>query len=131
MKTAGVIRALIGLCSVKCVCDVLKRYHSQQLAIRNFTTITAISRQRYVEHDTEPKIRSSHGRDQLTKGHVKALQECGVQPLTQYSTVGATTLQGNIMILLCTSLIISFSLLVLVVIHIDAYHNVISILVEL
>ena len=45
---------------------------------------------------SEAKTRSG----KLTKGHVKALQECGVQPLTQYSTVGATTLQGKIMILL-------------------------------
>ena len=26
---------------------------------------------------------------------MKALQECGVQPLTQYSTVGASTFRGN------------------------------------
>ena len=37
----------------------------------------------------------------LTKGHVNALQECGVQPLTQYSTVGASTFRGNIF--LCRS----------------------------
>ena len=30
------------------------------------------------------------------EGHVKALQECGVQPLTQYSTVGASTFRGKI-----------------------------------
>ena len=45
----------------------------------------------------------------------KALQECGVQPLTQYSTVGATT----------------FNLIsVLVVIHIEAYDRVNQILVN-
>ena len=37
----------------------------------------------------------------VTKGHVKALQECGVQPLTQYSTVGASTFRGRIILLLC------------------------------
>ena len=53
---------------------------------------------RRVENDTDAKIRSSNGWDQLTKGDTteKALQECGVQPLTQYSTVGASTLQGTI-----------------------------------
>ena len=55
-------------------------------------------RLRCVENDFEAKIRWGHERDQLTKGHVKALQECGVQPLTQYSTVGATTFQGTILI---------------------------------
>ena len=30
------------------------------------------------------------------EGHVKAPQECGVQPLTQYSTVGASTFRGKI-----------------------------------
>ncbi|KAK2154909.1 hypothetical protein NP493_2127g00003 [Ridgeia piscesae] len=52
------------------------------------------------ENDTGAKIRNSNGRDQLTKGYVKSLLECGVQPLKQYSMVGATTLQGEIMILL-------------------------------
>ena len=56
-------------------------------------------------NDIGAKTRCGHGRDQLIKGHVKALQECGVQPLTQYSTVGATTFQGKIVILLCRSLI--------------------------
>jgi hypothetical protein len=30
------------------------------------------------------------------EGHVKAPLECGVQPLTQYSTVGASTFRGKI-----------------------------------
>ena len=79
----------------------MKRYRNYELAVGNFTK-TEIR----VEEYTEAKTRSSgHGRDELTKGHAKALQECGVQPLTQYSTVGATTLRGKITILLCRSLI--------------------------
>ena len=74
-----------------------------------------------VDNDIEAKIRSGHGRDHLTEGHVKALQECGVQPLTQYSTVGATTLQGNIMIVLYRSLISDSVFSVLIIIHLEAY----------
>ncbi|KAK2179792.1 hypothetical protein NP493_471g00018, partial [Ridgeia piscesae] len=41
---------------------------------------------------------AAYARDDITtgraEGHVKALQECGVQPLTQYSTVGASTFRG-------------------------------------
>ena len=95
-KPRELFDALIGLYSVKCIYDVTKRYRNH--AVRNFTTTEETERLRCVENDTEAKIRSRHGRDELTKGHVMALQECGVQPLTQYSTVGATTLQGKTLI---------------------------------
>ena len=65
---------------------------SASLTARNVITTAAIKKETCVDNDIEAKIRSGHGRDQLTKGRVKPLQECGVQPLTQYSTVGATTL---------------------------------------
>ena len=62
------------------------------------------------------------------------MKECGVQPLTQYSMVGATTFQCKIMILLCITLrIISdsvFSVLVVKRIHKEAYDMFKQILVD-
>ena len=105
----------------------MKRYRNHELAVGNFTTTAETKRWSCVENYTEAKIRIGHERDQLTQEHVKALQECGVQPLTQYSTVGATTLQGEIMIVLCYiyGILISDSACsVLVVIHMEAYRRV-------
>ena len=86
---------------------------------RNHDTFYNKRSNHYVENDREWKTCSGHGRDQTkTKGHVKALQECGVQPLTQYSTVGASTLQGKIIILLGLEVISDsvFSVLVVILI---------------
>ena len=52
--------------------------------------------------------------------------ECGVQPLTQCCTVGATTFQGKNVIVLYRNLI---SVSVLVTIHLEAYHSINQILV--
>ena len=41
-------------------------------------------------------LMSAHACLQRREGHVKAQQECGEQPLTQYSTVGASTFRGKI-----------------------------------
>ena len=49
---------------------------------------------------TTPSM-SAHTCQSRREGHVKALQECGVQPLTQYSTVDASTFRGKIFSLLC------------------------------
>ena len=44
---------------------------SASLAARNVTTTAAIKKETCVDNDIEAKIRSDHGRDQLTKGRVK------------------------------------------------------------
>ena len=62
----------------------------------------------------------------LTKGHVKALQECGVQPLTQYSTVGASTFRGKIILLLCRSTDIYFLYLVSVFLNVKQINKQIN-----
>ena len=109
----------------------MKRHGSNDLAVKNFTTIATAKGKRRIENDTEEAIpttvhdvRTSRtlatGRHRLRhryrqtgrfattplmsanaclprrEGHAKAPQECGVQPLTQYSTVGASTFRGKI-----------------------------------
>ena len=109
----------------------MKRHGSNDLAVKNFTTIATAKGKRRIENDTEEAIPTTvhdvrtprtlaTGRHRLRhryrqtgrfattplmsanaclprrEGHVKAPQECGVQPLTQYSTVGASTFRGKI-----------------------------------
>ena len=109
----------------------MKRHGSNELAVKNFTTIASAKGNRRIENDTEEAIPTTvhivrtlrtlaTGRHRLRhhyrqtgrfattplmsanaclprrEGHVKAPQECGVQPLTQYSTVGASTFRRKI-----------------------------------
>ena len=50
--------------------------------------------------------------------------EYGVQPLTQYSTVGATTFQGKNMIVLYRNLISVSVFSVLVTINLESYYSI-------
>ena len=55
-KPRELFEALIGLCSVKCVYDVMKRYRDNGLAIIiNCITNAAIEKLPSVENDTEVK----------------------------------------------------------------------------
>ena len=45
----------------------MKRYRNHELAARNFSTTVAMKKETCVENDRKTKIRSGHGRDQLTK----------------------------------------------------------------
>ena len=109
----------------------MKHHGTNELAVKNFTTIATAKGKRRVGNDTEEAIpttvhdvrtlrtlatgrhRPRHRYSQTgpfattllmsanaclprREGHVKALQKCGVQPLTQYSTVGASTFRGKI-----------------------------------
>jgi len=61
----------------------MKRHRNHETVI-HFTPTAATKRKVCVENDTEAKIRSAmHERDHLTKGHVKALYECGVRSIRQ------------------------------------------------